>query len=189
MQASDRTHIRRILAAYSGLPLDDVVLHSAGPRERPTLALEPPIDLSFNLSHSGLWTLLAVMRRARVGIDIERSRAGVRIDCLARRFFSEVEVAALRSIADEARETAFFHTWVRKEAYLKAVGAGVGVPAGLGRFSVSIGTGEPPAVLSTDLEPRGVSAFSLYDLDVPEGYAGALAVEGTGHRIRYMEPC
>ncbi len=188
-QASDRMHIRRILAAYSGLPLDQVELRYVGPRKRPTLPVEPPIDLSFNLSHSGLWALLAVTRYACVGVDIEQIRAGVRIDRLAQRFFSDVEVTALRSIADEALETAFFRTWVRKEAYLKAVGAGVGVPAGLGRFSVSIGADEPPAVLSTDLEPGGVSAFSLYDLDVPEGYAGALAVEGTGHRIRYMDPC
>jgi len=49
---------------------------------------------------------------------------------------------------------------VRKAAHLKAVGGGV--PAGLRRFSVSAASDEPPKILNTELEPGGVSAFSLF---------------------------
>ena len=78
--------------------------------------------------------------------------------------------------------TTFFRTWVRKEACLKAVGGGV--PPGLRRFCVSVAPDEPPAILATELEDRGGSAFSVYDIDVPEGYEGAVAARGTGHWIR-----
>jgi len=143
--------------------------------------------LRFSVSHSGDCMLLAVACDGRVGIDIERLRQGVRAENLARRFFSEREGEGFFSLALDAREMAFFRTWVCKEAYLKAVGSGVGVPAGLRRFSVSVGADRPPAILHTELEPGGVTSFSLYDIDVPEGYVGALAVEGTGHRIRYVD--
>jgi 4'-phosphopantetheinyl transferase len=141
--------------------------------------------LRFSVSHSGDCMLLAVACDGRVGIDIERLRQGVRADNLTRRFFAEREAEGFFSLAPDAREAAFFRTWVRKEAYLKAVGGGV--PAGLRRFSVSVAPNEPPAILETELEPGVVSAFSLYDIDVPEGYVGSLAVEGTGHRIRYFD--
>lgn len=140
--------------------------------------------LRFSVSHSGDWMLLAVACDCRVGIDIERLRQGVRVDNLARRFFTEREAERLLSLPSEDRKAAFFRVWVRKEAYLKAVGGGV--PAGLRRLSVSVAPDEPPKILNTELEPGGASAFSLYDIDVPEGYVGALAVEGTGHQIRYM---
>jgi phosphopantetheinyl transferase len=141
--------------------------------------------LRFSVSHSGDCMLLAVTCDGRVGIDIERLRQGVRADNLARRFFTEREGEGFFSLAPDAREKAVFRTWVRKEAYLKAVGGGV--PASLRRFSVSVALSEPPAILDTELENGGASAFSLYDIDVPEGYVGALAAEGTGHRIRYLD--
>jgi len=120
-----------------------------------------------------------------VGIDIERVREGLRIDELVRRFFSAPEIEDFFRLPPEARQTAFFRAWVGKEAYLKA--AGGGVPAGLRRCRLSLAPHDPPAILATELEDGGVSAFSLYDLDVPDGYAGALAAEGTEHRIDWLD--
>ena len=141
--------------------------------------------LRFSVSHSGGWMLLAVGCGCRVGVDLERLRKGIRVDDLARRFLTGHEAEQLLSLLSEDREAVFFRTWVRKEAYLKAVGSGV--PAGLSRFSVSVGSDEPPAILDTELEPGGASAFSLYDIEVPKGYVGALAVEGTEYWIRYLD--
>ena len=137
-----------------------------------------------SISHSSSWILIAACWGARIGVDIERQRPTRGPEALARRFFSPQEAEGLLAVGDVDREEAFFRTWVRKEAYLKAVGGGV--PAGLRRLTVSVGSGEA-TVLETEFEPGGRSAFALYDLDVPDGYAGALAVEGAGHRIRYLD--
>lgn len=179
-----RAGVRDVLAGYVGLPPARIEFQRERRDGRPILAPGLCPGLIFNLTHSERLALLAVTRDVSVGVDIERIRHDARIDRLIRRFFSPREVERFLAIDDGEREAAFFRTWVRKEAYLKAVGGGV--PAGLRRFSVSVGPDEPPAILDTELEADGASAFSLYDLDVPEGYAGALAVEGTGHRIRYM---
>ena len=139
-----------------------------------------------SISHSARWILIAASCAGQIGVDIERRRPIRCLEALASRFFSVEEIEGFQAIDEMEREAAFFRTWVRKEAYLKAVDAGVGVPAGLCRFAVSV-TPDHPAIRSTELEPGGVSAFSLYDLDTPDGYVGALAVEGTVHRIRYFE--
>ncbi len=169
---SSRTASRRILSAYAGVESIDSSDHG---------------DLSFSLSHSGPVTLLAVGMKQAMGVDVEHVRNGVRIADLARRFFSASEVAALLATAPEERIAAFFRTWVRKEAYLKALRCGLGVPAGLSRFSVTVAADRPPAILETRLEDGGASALALYDLDAPPGCAGALAVEGTDHKIRSFD--
>jgi len=179
-----REDVRGILSFYVGLPPARIEFRPARRGRRPMLAHGICPELSFNLAHSGREALLAVAQVRRVGIDIERTRPVLRLDRLIRRFFSDREADELLRLEREERDAAFFRTWVRKEAYLKAVGGGV--PAGLRRFSVSTASDGPPAIRSTGLEDGGVSSFSLHDLDVPEGHAGALAVEGTGHRIRYM---
>lgn len=174
--------VRKILSMYVGTSPDQIELRRPAGTRR--LVLASGQGLQFNLTHSGREALLAVAQVRRVGVDIERTRPVLRLDCLIRRFFSDREAGELLRLEREERDAAFFRTWVRKEAYLKAVGGGV--PAGLRRFSVSTASDGPPAIRSTGLEDGGVSSFSLHDLDVPEGHAGALAVEGTGHRIRYM---
>jgi len=176
--------IRTLLADYVGcVPRRLEIDRVAG---RPALGVAMGSDLSFNLAHSQDLGVLAVTRDARVGVDVERLRSGLSVDALAQRFFAASEADAIAALPKSDRTSAFFRTWVRKEAYLKAVDAGVGVPAGLRRFAVSV-TASDALIRSTELEPGGVSAFSLYDLDVPDGYVGALAVEGTGHRIRYFD--
>ena len=176
-----RRAVRRILAQYLGCLARDVPLNH-GADARPMLS--DAGGLSFSVAHSARVMVLAVGHGVCLGVDIERIRWGVRVDDVIRRFFSEREIEGLFSLPPEERGTAFFRVWVRKEAYLKAVGGGV--PAGLRWFSVSVAPDQSPAVIDTELEDGGVSAFSLYDIDVPEGYIGALAVEGTEHRIRYM---
>jgi len=176
--------IRSLLAEYLGCVLRGLNIDRAA--GRPVLGAAMGSNLSFNLSHSHDLGVLAVTRQARIGVDIEHLRDGPRVDALARRFFAASEADAIAALPKQERMAAFFRTWVRKEAYLKAVDAGVGVPAGLRRFAVSV-TPDHPVIESTELEPGGVSALCLYDLDVPDGYVGALAVEGTVHRIRYLD--
>ncbi len=180
-----REDVRGILSPYVDLPPTRIEFLPFRRGRRPRLAHGICPELSFNLAHSGREALLAVTKDGRVGVDIERTRPVLRLDGLIRRFFSAREAEGLLRLEWEEREAAFFRTWVRKEAYLKAVGGGV--PDGLCRFSVSVAPNGPPTILSTALEDGGVSSFSLHDLDVPEGHTGALAVEGTGHRIRYFD--
>lgn len=138
----------------------------------------PGFDIEFNLSHSGNIALVAVSRRRRVGVDVERIREGMEVARLARRFFSPVESSELLALPAERRLPSFFECWTRKEAYIKAQGLGFSLP--LNSFDVSFLLDEPAGIRATRPDPHEAARWMLVPLNVGTGYAAALAVEGTG---------
>jgi 4'-phosphopantetheinyl transferase len=131
--------------------------------------------VEFNISHSGDIIVLAFTRARRIGIDIERIRTDFSTAEIADRFFSFAEREALHTLPAEQRHDAFFTCWTRKEAFIKALGEGLSHP--LEQFDVSLTPGSPPAVLATRPEAQEARRWSLWDINVPPGYAAALAAE------------
>ena len=81
-------------------------------------------EIEFNASHSGDLVALAFAKETAVGVDVEHRRSLTDPLALARRFFSDVEVAIVEEAADVA--DAFFTIWTAKEAIVKASGKGIG---------------------------------------------------------------
>jgi len=158
---------RVILARILGREPRDIVIVRHG-RGAPTVDA-PGRSLHVSLSHSEDWMLLAASRTHRVGVDIERIDRATDVVRLARRFFPTDEANELASLPVDERHEAFFRAWTRKEAILKGVGGGVpsrlrSVPSGITR--------EHEAV------PMAGTAWSLFELAVPELYAATLAADG-----------
>jgi 4'-phosphopantetheinyl transferase len=171
-----RGGLRRILAAYTGadpaaLAIEPAAcVHCGELHGKPYLA-GPDHDgwLRFNLSHSGGLVVIAVANGREVGVDVEATRDGRRLDGIAQRWFSPAEVQELRGLPDAERQAAFYRLWSRKEAYLKATAEGM--------------SGTLAAFDALRLEPPGGAAgWQFADLDVGEGHAGALAVAPAGFR-------
>lgn len=172
-----RAALRAVLSAYLDVDAADVPLVT-GAGGRPRLAGDP--DLDFNLAHSGDVALIAVARGRAVGIDVERLRRGVPYDRLARRFFAPREAEDLRRVPAALRPAAFFACWTRKEAWLKASGYGLerGLPSALPRFAVPVEPRLPALAVTLPDRPEESARWTLVDVGVGSGYAGALAVEG-----------
>jgi 4'-phosphopantetheinyl transferase len=154
-----------------------------GPHGKPVLATERGAEaLCFNIAHSHDVALCAVARGRDIGVDVERVREDVDVDLIAERFFSQREIAALRSLAPARQLTAFFTCWVRKEAYLKARGDGLSMD--LDSFSVSFSPGEPAALFDVQGHPEEALEWSLRELDFDSSYAAALAVRGGECQVR-----
>ncbi len=170
-----RAALRRILGGCVGLPAAEVVFEY-GAYGKPALAGGLSGEVQFNLSHCEGLALIAVTSGRRVGVDLERIRSAVAKEALAERFFSDVEVAALRALPPEQQDEAFFACWTRKEAYIKARGDGLSIP--LDAFSVSLIPGEPPALLDCSGFPDDVGGWSLQSFTPAPGFVAALAVEG-----------
>ncbi|MGB8476810.1 MAG: 4'-phosphopantetheinyl transferase superfamily protein [Candidatus Acidiferrum sp.] len=150
-----------------------------GSQGKPALAGESDGDaIRFNVAHSHGVALYAVTRGRQVGIDLERIRFDLAIAEIAERFFSQREVAMLRTLPTGVQRQAFFRCWTRKEAYIKARGEGLSLP--LNQFDVSLAPGEPAAVLGTQRDPSEASRWSLKELIPGPDYVAALAVEGHG---------
>ena len=141
-------------------------------------------DLRFNLSHSGDLVLIAVTRGRDVGVNIERIRQDVLDEGIAERFFSQLEVATLRSLPADLQAGAFFNCWTRKEAYIKARGEGLSLP--LDKFDVSLAPGEPARLLETRIGSEETSDWSMQELAVGAGYAAALVVKGCDRQLKCL---
>jgi 4'-phosphopantetheinyl transferase len=116
------TLLRAVLARYVDAP-PQALRFGREARGRPFLLGDAVPD--FNLSDTGGGTLVAVARRARVGVDLERIDRSLPHARLARRYFAPHEVAALHALADDDARRAFLRLWTAKEASCKATGTGI----------------------------------------------------------------
>lgn len=128
--------LRTLLAELTGQAPHRIRMRE-GPHGKPFLADGSlAADLHFNLSHSDSWGLIGWARGRHIGVDVEAWRPMRDEKALVHRYFSLAEVAAYESLPHAGRSEAFFHCWTRKEAYIKAVGRGLGLP--LDSFDVSL---------------------------------------------------
>ena len=120
-------------------------------------AFDSSLGIHFSLSHASERVMAAIDDRP-VGCDVEKI---VPFDeAVARGCLTDAEFARLAALpAGSGRDRAFVRLWVRKEAYVKAVGRGLGID--LKSFSV----------LPSEF-PRG---WFFSDFDFADGYLGCVA--------------
>lgn len=117
--------LRLLVGRYTQILPENVPIYCTS-LGKPYLAEEKnPLTLSFNLSHSGQWVVLAFGRSRMIGIDIEQHKENVRFEEIAERFFAPRELDFLLKFEGERRMQIFYGLWVRKEACLKALGTGL----------------------------------------------------------------
>ena len=146
---------------------------SAGPNGKPSFEFKGDNWLRFNLSHSHEGALIACARDVDVGIDIEWIRENVDEDLIVASSFSADEQAEWAALDASERHVSFFTGWVRKEAYVKALGEGLSHPASA--YTVRLSHSGLPALLGDTLRPAAESRWWLNDLEVPPGYVAAAA--------------
>ena len=112
---------RRLICEKLGMHNNDLVI-GYEEKGKPFIRGYP---IHFNMSHSGVWVVVAVAS-APVGIDIEQMKRN-RLE-VARRFFTEPEYKNLMDRPEPERTDHFYTLWTLKESYLKAVGRGLTLP-------------------------------------------------------------
>jgi 4'-phosphopantetheinyl transferase len=168
-------NLRLALSRYLGLEPGEIRF-ARGPHGKPALDPSHGSTLRFNLSHSSEKCLIAVTEGREVGIDVERIRALDDWREIAERFFSERETFRLSSLPTSLVKTAFFATWSRKEAYIKALGLGLAFD--LSAFEVEVDPREGARLLWTLDEGVGKEQWCMKNIDVGAEYCAALAVQG-----------
>jgi 4'-phosphopantetheinyl transferase len=84
--------------------------------------------LEFNLAHTNGLVACVLTHVGPVGVDVESLGRAVDGDDIAERYFSPPEIAGFQELAGVERATRFIELWTLKEAYLKAIGAGLSNP-------------------------------------------------------------
>ena len=85
-------------------------------------------DIDFNLAHTRGLVAAALVARGKIGIDAEKIDAAKADFQVAQNYFASPEIDILRAAPASERAVCFFRFWTLKEAYLKAIGTGLGTP-------------------------------------------------------------
>lgn len=172
---------RRVLGSYLGVAPEVIpIVRSActacgAAHGKPKLALRGS-DLRFNLSHSDALAVIAVGRGRDVGVDVERVRADVPLDDIARAWLEPDELARLERVVAAERPRALYARWTRKEAYLKGRGDGLNIsPREVALDEVD----NPRCIVRAPGDAAAYRRWRVHDLELGELYVGAVAVEGT----------
>jgi 4'-phosphopantetheinyl transferase len=160
-------------------------MFQSNPRGKPYLAGPDADRLYFNLSHSGELALMVVSCQPQAGIDLEYIRPLDNLTSLSHRCFSEYENQQIDSLPASEKQTAFFNTWTRKEAFIKALGDGLSYP--LDQFEVSLLPGEPTRLVHIAGSKSEARNWTLQEVRPAPGYAGAYAVRQTGVNTQFRQ--
>lgn len=117
-----RAVLKHILSKYMHVNARQVVISTA---KYGKPFIETTHDLHFNVSDKGNRFVIAVSNIDPVGIDIEQERVRQNLPALVKKCFSEKEAQFYFSLPQQQQTSMFYRFWVRKEAYVKAVGRGI----------------------------------------------------------------
>ena len=161
--------LRTILSRYTSVAPERLAL-AATDTGKPFL---PGFPLAFNLSHSDDVAICAVAPDGQLGADVERVRALDDADALAAQYFAADERKQYEALSGRERVMAFYSIWTRKEAFVKATGAGLNRE--LQSFEVDISPSITEPRLTSALEPPDLWTLRAF-LPRP-GYIGAVALD------------
>lgn len=180
-----RAALKCILARYVAYPASKISFFYQANGRPELVAAQNNIGLNFNLSHAKDFAIIGVSLGRRIGVDVECYRTLEFLE-IARRYFSPSEYRQLSALPLNEHQKHFFACWSRKEAFLKALGEGIGVL--LPRVSVSVAQFESPKLIEFEGDSNAPLHWCLTDIHVSEGYAAALAFERGPVKIRHYTP-
>jgi len=172
--------LRTILSGYLGIP-PGAVRFDTTQSGKPYV---PGAGLTFNLSRSEGLALCAITVAGQVGVDIERLRPVDDEDAIVHRYFAPGEMRQYEAVRSPERTAAFFSTWTRKEAFVKAVGSGL--QRELSSFEVEV---SPDAVCPRlTLEPEEQQAiWSLRSFSPRPQYVAAVALDRDIEALEFFD--
>jgi len=129
-----RALTRTVLSRYADVAPRDWIFRASS-HGRPEICNEHPAArlISFNISHSRQFVIIAVTRELPLGVDTEDCETREPPLEIADRFFAPDEVSEMRSLPSQLQLRRFFQYWTLKESYIKARGLGLAIP--LDQFS------------------------------------------------------
>lgn len=186
---SARAVLRLVLSQYLNLESRSICF-TAGLHGKPLLSEQALKPLDFNVSHSGSRILIGVSR-SDVGVDVEQLELDRNYDAIATRYFSEFERNTIASLSGVEKSRAFYNTWSRKEAFLKALG--IGLSDHLDGFDVEGHPDRAASILAIraaggEWGDEKAENWEMYNLKVDESYAATAVVRAStnGDPVRAM---
>ncbi|MDE0652209.1 MAG: 4'-phosphopantetheinyl transferase superfamily protein [bacterium] len=136
-----------------------------------------PVEVGFNVSHSGRHGLIALAPSGRVGVDVEERVPRRDLSRLIAATFGPDERADLAALTGGDRVHLFFRLWTLKEAVAKALGTGLSFDVSRFEIPAAIRSGATGDLFRVP-QVRDVQ-WQLTDIG-DEQFAAAVAQEAVG---------
>jgi 4'-phosphopantetheinyl transferase len=169
-----RAFLRLLLARYVGGPAGAIEFEYSKEGKPQLRRGSASRLLAFNLSHSDDVVVCAVAAAPAIGVDIEHVRAHVNAAELAEVVLAPREQKVLHAVDPADRDRAFVVLWALKEAYLKALGSGLAIPADSVDLTNAEEAGEGCAIRLRSPDSASFTCMLL----AAGAYAAAIAVAG-----------
>ena len=137
-------------------------------------------QLYFNISHTKDMSLIAFSKGDEIGIDLESIDCDSSIIDISARYFTKMEHQWMQSIPKAKKMEGFLYCWVRKEAYIKAIGLGLSLP--IDSFEV---IAKDQVGISN--EPFTVQKHFLHSLHISSQHLGAMCIKTPKVDISYFD--
>ena len=167
---------RVILGSYLDLPPASLRFQP-GPQGKPSLASPNPQKFQFNSSFSHNWIALGVIAGRSLGVDIQAGLALDDLASVAQRTFSPRELIDYNTLSPTLQPACFYQNWVRKEAYVKAVGLGMTIP--FSEIDLANPSSSPGSGMIIQVHGQPAPDWLLTDISAPPGYFGAVCIHYT----------
>lgn len=167
--------LRNILGKYQNINPDKLIFSYAEKGKPELIVAQNNQNLQFNISHSNGIALFAITIIGDVGVDLEYCKQRIDTLSIAKRFFAQEEVAELMKLPKDQQIKGFYNIWTCKEAFIKALGAGLFQQ--LDQFVVNVVIDSPAQLLSWQDNPTEVKEWSLFNLDLIPEFAAAIAIK------------
>lgn len=173
--------LRTLLAGYLSADPSQLCFHP-GTYGKPRLSGKyAETQIQFSLSRSSRFSLFGFTRCRRIGVDIEEIRSMPDVEHVAALLFSRYEKQVWNRLPAHLKNMAFFSGFVRKEAYVKAMGKGFFHPPQ--DVEVSIELEEPIQIVRVDESEEGGSRWCIQQLDLADDHMAVLVTENGPCRI------
>lgn len=179
---ASRGFLRHTLASYLDTPPAGVRF-GYGAQGKPFLPEQP--EICFNLSHTADLLVVAVATGHELGVDVEQVFSETVMNEVSGTVLSSPESVAFGRLDPAERREWFVRLWTRKEAYIKADGRGMSLP--LDRIDVATRPGRVRLLGDVPDDWPVSRRWTIRELEVAPGYAGALVCEGMDWQVAYHD--
>ena len=179
-----RGQLRQILGRYLQIAPQEVTFEYSD-RGKPFL---PQQQLQFNISHTEDTALYAFTTQQVIGIDLEYLGKETEYKQIAQRFFTPNEAKLICNATQPDCKRLFFRLWTAKEAYLKAIGAGL--VGGLDSLEVEVNCSAPKIkIVQFDDPTVAVDDWTCHNLEMPSQFIATLVVKSDRQPLSIQQFC
>ncbi len=140
-------------------------------------------EFFFNLSHTGNKFVLAVSDVSEIGIDLEQYKQRKNLAGLVKKCFSAVEIKYWESLSEQQQMIFFYQLWVRKEAFVKAIGRGIAV----GLDQCVVDPEHQTRFLAIPTEYGCAKEWNIVDIPLNKGDVCAMVIKGVEFAYKQVE--